>query len=294
MGEFFEALGIVAKVKKDEPMAKHTSFKIGGAAKYFAEIDSLEALKKAMALASEYGVRTMVLGKGSNVLVSDEGIDALVLHMGASFSEIRAEGDEIVALSGASLSKIAQCAYENSLTGFEFAAGIPGSLGGAVYMNAGAYGGQMSDVVTKSSAISPQLEEISVTEHNFGYRTSIYKDSDLIITEARIKLSHGNKGEISEKMNELAKKRREKQPLEYPSAGSVFKRPEGFFAGALIEGAGLKGLKVGGAEVSGKHAGFIVNTGGATANDVKKLIEIIKTKVYEKYNVVLETEIKFI
>ena len=279
MEEFLHKLSLITEVKKDEPMARHTTFKIGGPAKYFVEADSVKTVKEALAAAKEYSVKSYVIGNGSNLLVSDSGIDGLVVMMGNKFSEVRAEGEYIYAEAGAKLSKIARCALSHSLTGFEFAAGIPGSLGGAVYMNAGAYGGEMSGVIAESTAIDEGFNEIAVTEHNFGYR---------------IKLTLGDGENIRETMDSLAARRREKQPLELPSAGSVFKRPEGFYAGALIEGAGLKGETVGGAMVSEKHAGFIVNNGGATAEDVKKLIEIIKTRVYEKYHVLLETEIKFI
>ncbi len=294
MEDFFERLKVTVSAKENEPMSLHTTFRIGGPAKYFAEIGSIEELKAVRRLSDEYKIKTFVVGRGSNLLVSDEGIDGLVLCVGNAFADIYSEGNEIIAGAGASLSKIAQYALKNSLTGFEFAAGIPGSLGGAIYMNAGAYGGEMKDVVKESYAIGASNEALIVTEHFFGYRTSVYKDSGSVITGARLRLEKGDKEQISKTMEELSKKRRDKQPVDMPSAGSVFKRPEGYFAGALIEEAGLKGMKVGGAEVSEKHAGFIVNTGSATADDVKKLIEIIKETVYDKFKVMLETEIRFI
>ncbi len=294
MEEFLQKLGSITEVKKYEPMARHTTFKIGGPAKYFVEADSVKTVKEALMAAREYSVKSYVIGNGSNLLVSDFGIDGLVIMMGNKFSEVRADGEYIYAEAGAKLSKIARCALAHSLTGFEFAAGIPGSIGGAVYMNAGAYGGEMANIIAESTAIDEDFSEITVTEHDFGYRKSIYKDSKKVITGAKIRLTTGDGENIRETMESLAARRREKQPLELPSAGSVFKRPEGFYAGALIEGAGLKGETVGGAMVSEKHAGFIVNKGGATAEDVKKLIEIIKTRVYEKYRVLLDTEIKFI
>lgn len=294
MEEFLHKLGSITEVKKYEPMARHTTFKIGGPAKYFVEADSVKTVKEALMAAREYSVKSYVIGNGSNLLVSDFGIDGLVIMMGNKFSEVRADGEYIYAEAGAKLSKIARCALAHSLTGFEFAAGIPGSIGGAVYMNAGAYGGEMANIIAESTAIDEDFSEITVTEHDFGYRKSIYKDSKKVITGAKIRLTAGDGENIRETMESLAARRREKQPLELPSAGSVFKRPEGFYAGALIEGAGLKGETVGGAMVSEKHAGFIVNKGGATAEDVKKLIEIIKTRVYEKYRVLLDTEIKFI
>ena len=294
MEEFLQKLGSITEVKKYELMARHTTFKIGGPAKYFVEADSVKTVKEALMAAREYSVKSYVIGNGSNLLVSDFGIDGLVIMMGNKFSEVRADGEYIYAEAGAKLSKIAKCALAHSLTGFEFAAGIPGSIGGAVYMNAGAYGGEMANIIAESTAIDEDFSEITVTEHDFGYRKSIYKDSKKVITGAKIRLTTGDGENIRETMESLAARRREKQPLELPSAGSVFKRPEGFYAGALIEGAGLKGETVGGAMVSEKHAGFIVNKGGATAEDVKKLIEIIKTRVYEKYRVLLDTEIKFI
>ena len=294
MEEFLQKLGSITEVKKYEPMARHTTFKIGGPAKYFVEADSVKTVKEALMAAREYSVKSYVIGNGSNLLVSDFGIDGLVIMMGNKFSEVRADGEYIYAEAGAKLSKIARCALAHSLTGFEFAAGIPGSIGGAVYMNAGAYGGEMANIIAESTAIDEDFSEITVTEHDFGYRKSIYKDSKKVITGAKIRLTTGDGENIRETMESLAARRREKQPLELPSAGSVFKRPEGFYAGALIEGAGLKGETVGGAMVSEKHAGFIVNKGGATVEDVKKLIEIIKTRVYEKYRVLLDTEIKFI
>lgn len=294
MEEFLHKLGSITEVKKYEPMARHTTFKIGGPAKYFVEADSVKTVKEALMAAREYSVKSYVIGNGSNLLVSDFGIDGLVIMMGNKFSEVRADGEYIYAEAGAKLSKIAKCALAHSLTGFEFAAGIPGSIGGAVYMNAGAYGGEMANIIAESTAIDEDFSEITVTEHDFGYRQSIYKDSGKVIIGAKIRLTTGDGENIRETMESLAARRREKQPLELPSAGSVFKRPEGFYAGALIEGAGLKGETVGGAMVSEKHAGFIVNKGGATAEDVKKLIEIIKTRVYEKYRVLLDTEIKFI
>lgn len=294
MEQFFRELEKITNVKKDEPMKNHTTFKIGGPAKYFAEPENKEEIKRLIATAKEYDVRVLALGRGSNILVSDDGIDALVIHMGGRFSSVEVCGNVITAASGAPLSKIARCAAENSLEGFCFAAGIPGSLGGALYMNAGAYGGEMKDVVVKSYALDLRLNEKEVTDHNFGYRKSVYRETGDIILGAEIKLEKGDTAKIKAEMSSLAEKRREKQPVDMPSAGSVFKRPEGHFAGALIENAGLKGLCVGDAVVSEKHAGFIVNRGSATADDVKRLIELIEEKVYKAYGVMLEPEIKFI
>lgn len=294
MDAFFRELEKITAVKKNELMSEHTTFKIGGPAKYFAEPKNKEEIKALLSLAKSNSVNVFVLGRGSNVLVSDDGLDALVIHLGDEFSHVTVEENTITASAGAPLSKIARAAMMNSLSGFSFAAGIPGSLGGAVYMNAGAYGGEMKDVVVKSFSLDDELNENEITEHCFGYRKSIYRENGNIILGAQIKLCPGNSDEIKEEMLSLAQKRRDKQPVDMPSAGSVFKRPEGHFAGALIEGAGLKGVRVGGAEVSEKHAGFIVNSANATADDVKRLIALIQESVYDKYTVRLETEIKFI
>ncbi|MBQ2940794.1 MAG: UDP-N-acetylmuramate dehydrogenase [Clostridia bacterium] len=292
MERFFEEISKITKVTENEPMKKHTTFRIGGPARFFAEPSTKEELKALLSESKEFGIAPIVIGRGSNLLVADEGLDTLVISLGERFSEIIVEGNEIYASAGASLSAIAQAALKNSLTGFEFASGIPGSLGGAVYMNAGAYGGEMKDVVVKSFYLDENLCGQECTEHEFSYRKSFYTGKDFIITGAKIVLKEGNAEEIGETMANLAKKRREKQPVTMPSAGSVFKRPEGYFAGALIEEAGLKGCRIGGAEVSTLHAGFIVNAGDATCNDVLKLIEHIQKTIYDKNGVMLETEVK--
>ena len=292
MERFFEELSKITKVTENEPMKKHTTFRIGGPAKFFAEPSTKEELKALLKVAKEKGIKPIIIGRGSNLLVSDEGLPTLVISLGEQFSEIKVEGNEIYADAGASLSAIAQAALKNSLAGFAFASGIPGSLGGAVYMNAGAYGGEMKDVIVESYYLDENLEEKVCTEHDFSYRHSVYTDSNNVITGAKIRLTAGNAAEIGEEMSALAKKRREKQPITMPSAGSVFKRPEGYFAGALIEGASLKGFSIGGAEVSELHAGFIVNKGDATCKDVCDLISHIQKTVYEKDGVMLEPEIK--
>ena len=292
MKRFFEEISKITKVTENEPMKKHTTFRIGGPARFFAEPSTKEELKTLLSESKEFGIAPIVIGRGSNLLVADEGLDTLVISLGERFSEIIVEGNGIYASAGASLSAIAQAALKNSLTGFEFASGIPGSLGGAVYMNAGAYGGEMKDVVVKSFYLDENLCEQECTEQEFSYRKSFYTGKDFIITGAKILLKEGNAEEIGETMANLAKKRREKQPVTMPSAGSVFKRPEGYFAGALIEEAGLKGCRIGGAEVSTLHAGFIVNAGDATCNDVLKLIEHIQKTIYDKNGVMLETEVK--
>ncbi len=292
MERFFEKIAAITKVTENEPMKKHTTFRIGGPARYFAEPSSKNELAELIKAAKEEGIKPIIIGRGSNLLVSDDGLDTLVISLGERFSEIKVDGTEIYADAGASLSAIAQAALKNSLSGFAFASGIPGSLGGAVYMNAGAYGGEMKDIIVESTYLDEDLNEKVLTEHEFAYRHSFYTDKNYVITGAKIRLSEGDAAQIGEEMAVLAKKRREKQPVTMPSAGSVFKRPEGYFAGALIEGANLKGFSIGGAEVSELHAGFIVNKGDATCKDVCDLIAHIQKTVYEKDGVVLETEVK--
>lgn len=278
-------------IRKNEPMSAHTSFRIGGPAKFFLEAKSQDSVIRALDLLGAFHIRPFVFGSGTNLLVSDSGIDGFVLKI--SCSKIITVGTDIYAEAGASLAAVSHIAFKNSLTGFEFAHGIPGSVGGAVFMNAGAYGGEMCDVVTKSVYVGGNdVSEIIGDAHKFGYRTSVYRESPShTILLAVISLSHGNAQEISEKISELAAKRRLKQPLDLPSAGSVFKRPAGNYAGALIENCGLKGYSIGGAAVSDKHAGFIVNLGGATCEDVKRLIEHIKNEVFKSSGIELECEI---
>lgn len=284
----------ITKVTENEPMKNHTSFRIGGPAHYFAEPANEEELSALIQSAKKLSVPYVIVGRGSNLLVRDKGIDALVVHLGDRFSSVNICGSEITAQSGTSLAVLAKEACAASLTGLEFAAGIPGSLGGAVYMNAGAYGGEMKDVVLESTYLDEEGMLHTMREHAFDYRRSVYMGTSWIITSARLALSVGDEEDIREKMAVFAQKRREKQPLTQPSAGSVFKRPEGHFAGALIEQAGLKGVSVGGAMVSEKHAGFIVNTGKATCDDVLRLIDKIQKAVKEMSGILLEPEIKLV
>ena len=282
-------------IKENVPMSKLTTFRTGGNADVVIFPRTVQELKDVVKLFFDAKIPYYVLGNGSNLLVSDNGIKKPVICIGKDFSKIEVFDDCISANTGAFLSAIAKKAADASLTGFEFAAGIPGTLGGALIMNAGAYGGEMKDVVEAVSFIDPSGEEyiVSGEEMEFSYRKSALSDTECIITGATIKLKHGNKEEIDAKMAELSAKRREKQPLEYASAGSTFKRPEGYFAGALIENSGLKGKTIGGAKVSEKHAGFIINKGDATTKDICDLIEYVKETVYEKHGVMLETEVKF-
>ncbi len=282
-------------VKKDEPMSKHVSFKCGGNAAFFAAPENREQLCSLVGALSENGEKYFVMGNGSNLLVSDSGYDGVVICLGAKFSEIRAVDEEIVANAGALLSRIASVALKNSLAGFEFASGIPGSLGGAVVMNAGAYGGEMKDVVVQTEYVSKngEIRTFSGDEHGFSYRHSNFEDGDAVIC-SRIKLKRGNEAEIRALMNDFNSRRREKQPLEYPSAGSTFKRPEGYFAAKLIDDAGLRGAKCGGAMVSEKHCGFVINYDNATSGDVYNLMQHVEKEVFEKFGVELHPEVRLL
>lgn len=291
--EFCKAEKIEYKI--NEPMQKHTSFKIGGPADYFVTVASVAELQKTLLKLNELKVPFFIIGKGSNLLVSDKGIDGVVISL-SLIDDISVENGIISAGAGASLAAVCIAAVENSLTNLEFAYGIPASVGGAVYMNAGAYGGEMADVVLKAEYVNykGEIGEISAKDMALGYRTSIFKKSDKIITRVYFKLSNGDKSEIRALMDDFLSRRKTKQPLEYPSAGSTFKRPEGYFAGALIEKNNLKGVSVGGAMVSEKHAGFVINYGNATCEDVKKLMEHIKETVLKADSVTLQPEVIFV
>ncbi len=289
------AVEIGCKALRNEPMAKYTSFKIGGPAEVFLAPDSPQQLALSVQEAKKLGVPVTVLGNGSNLLVADEGIHGAVIHMDQGFQWLRMVSEtEIECAAGVPLKRLCLFALEHSLTGLEFAYGIPGSAGGAAFMNAGAYGGEMKDVLTACTHIAPDgtLGRLEKSVLGLSYRHSAYSDNSCIITALLLKLQKGNPEEIAQKHKELMGRRREKQPLEYPSAGSVFKRPEGYFAGTLIEQCGLKGRVVGGAQVSQKHAGFIINTGGATCADVLSLIALIQEEVFRKTGVRLEPEIR--
>lgn len=283
------------KVLKNEPMCTHTTFKVGGKASVFVIPSCEEDVVSCIKILKELEVDFFILGNGSNILVSDKGYDGVVIYMGKNMSDIFVDGEKITAQSGALLSKVASVAFLNSLSGFEFASGIPGSIGGAVYMNAGAYGGSMSDVVVKTRYVDNDgnIKEIIGENHNFSYRHSIFCDGGTVLS-AEIMLKSGNKEEIKEEMARLNKQRKEKQPLEYPSAGSTFKRPEGHFAGKLIQDAGLGGFSMGGAQVSSKHCGFIINKDNATCEDILSLIAHVQKVVFEKYGVELTPEIKML
>ena len=283
------------KIKTNVPMSENTTFKTGGNADIIVYPTTLREIKDVVEFFYECKTDYYVLGNGSNLLVSDEGIKKPIICLGHNFSSIDIFEDCITAKSGAFLSAIAKKAAEESLTGFEFAAGIPGTLGGALMMNAGAYGGEMKDVVEAVSFLDSTGKEyvVSGEEMEFSYRKSALSDTDCISTGATLKLQYGNKDEINAKMADLAARRREKQPLEYPSAGSTFKRPTGYFAGTLIESCELKGKSFGGAQVSEKHAGFIINKNNATTDDICNLINYVRDTVYQKHGVMLETEVKY-
>ncbi|MBQ5320682.1 MAG: UDP-N-acetylmuramate dehydrogenase [Oscillospiraceae bacterium] len=282
--------------KENEPLSAHTSFKVGGRAKYFVMPDTEEKLSQLLCYLNSSKEQFFFLGNGSNVLALDEGFDGVIIKLSGEFENLKTEENGIIAGSAVSLKKLTISAKENSFTGLEFAYGIPGTVGGAVYMNAGAYGGEIKDVVAEVRAMdmNGNVKMFSDSELKLSYRKSVFQENNMIIISARFLLEKGNKEEIAEKMNTLLNKRKEKQPLEYPSAGSTFKRPEGYFAAALIEECSLKGESVGGAEVSEKHSGFIINKGSATAADILALIEKVKAVVLEKKGVKLETEIEIL
>ncbi len=279
-----------------EPMAGHTTFRIGGPADCFVKLQSEDELKNVQRYLKMVEVPFYVLGNGSNLLVSDAGYKGVILQIAGEMSEITVDGEVIRAQAGASMIRVARVAMEHGLTGFEFASGIPGTIGGGVMMNAGAYGGEMSQVVSMVKVVDRDGEVLELDNETmeFGYRTSTIKNNHFTVTEVTFRLKKGNRDEIKAKMDELKVKRVEKQPLEYPSAGSTFKRPEGYFAGQLIMEAGLKGFQVGGAKVSEKHCGFVINAGNATAQDVRDLIVQVQEKVKDKFNVDLETEVIFL
>ena len=282
-------------IRTEEPMSKHTTFRIGGAAEVFAAPDARE-LPQLLAMAKGADVPVTVIGNGSNLLVGDRGIAGLVIEIGERMSEVRIEGTILVAGAGALLSKAAQTAAAAGLGGLEFAAGIPGSVGGAVVMNAGAYGGEMKNVLQSVKVLTEEGELLSLAaaELELGYRHSCVPERKYIVVEATMELSAKPEEEIRACMAELRAKRAEKQPLEYPSAGSTFKRPEGYFAGKLIMDAGLRGYTVGGAQVSEKHCGFVINKGDATAADVRQLMQDVHDRVKEQFDVELEPEVKMI
>ena len=286
-----------ATVIKDAPMKKYTSFKCGGNASVLVIPDCVDSLKKIIDFCNSQNTKPLIIGNGSNLLVTDNGINGVVIKIGSDISKIELLDETTIRCeAGASLKSLCMFALENSLSGLEFAYGIPGTLGGAVYMNAGAYGGEMKDVLFSTTHIDldGNIGELFQEDLNLRYRGSAYTDNNYTIVSAVMKLKKADKKDIKEAMDDKLQKRKEKQPLEYGSAGSTFKRPTGFFAGALIEQSGLKGYTVGGAQVSEKHAGFVINKNNATATDVINLIRDVQKIVFEKHGVMLETEVKII
>lgn len=293
--EFSNILG-EEQVVCDEPMKKHTTFRIGGNADFFLCPNSPHQVAQIIEVCKEREVPYFIIGNGSNLLVSDKGYRGAIIQLYKNMNESRIEGEQIVAQAGCLLSSLSKQAMDASLTGMEFAGGIPGTLGGAVVMNAGAYGGELKDILEEVTVLTPdgEIKRIPSEKLEMGYRTSIVKTADYIVLEAVIRLQKGDKEEIRGKMRQLSEQRTGKQPLDYPSAGSTFKRPEGYFAGKLIMESGMRGYRVGGAQVSEKHCGFVINTGDATAADVVQLMKDVANKVKEDTGVTLEPEVKFL
>ncbi|WP_340390473.1 UDP-N-acetylmuramate dehydrogenase [Paenibacillus sp. FSL E2-0151] len=283
------------KVKFNEPLKNHTFIKIGGNADILIHPTTIDEITKIVEIANLHQLPLTVIGKGSNVIIKDGGIRGVTISL-SHFDQIKVNEESMIAQSGVDIIDVSRLALEHSLTGLEFACGIPGSTGGALYMNAGAYGGQIADVVERATVITKDgaVLEIPREEMKFGYRNSLFKMDHYIILEAEFGLKKGNKEDIASKMKELTFLRESKQPLEFPSCGSVFKRPEGHFAGKLIQDCNLQGTRIGGAEISMKHAGFIVNVDHATAQDYMDLIQFIQKKVYDTFQVELETEVIFL
>ena len=283
-------------ISLQEPMAGHTTFRIGGPADCFLQLENAEQLKNLRRYLGMAGVPFFVLGNGSNLLVNDSGYRGVILQIGQKMSNIAVEGCRIVAQAGATMAQVARAAMEHGLSGLEFASGIPGTVGGGVVMNAGAYGGEMKQIVKMVRVMDKEGEILTLDNDTmeFGYRTSIIRNRPFIVLGVVLKLTPGNRDEISAKMEELMKQRKSKQPLEYPSAGSTFKRPEGYYAGKLIMDAGLRGYRIGGAQVSEKHCGFVINSGGASAADIREVIEEVQERVRDRFHVRLEPEVIFL
>lgn len=285
-----------ADILREEPMSSHTTFRVGGEAEVFINIQSTEQLQKLIPYFNEVGIPYFIMGNGSNLLVGDKGYRGVILRLGSRMNGIRLDGNRLTVQAGALMSQIARTACEHSLTGFEFASGIPGTIGGGVVMNAGAYDGELKQVISCVRVMNGEGEllELSNADMEFGYRTSVIKKRPFIVVEAELVLAPGRQEEIAAKMEELNGRRRQKQPLEYPSAGSTFKRPEGYFAGKLIMDAGLRGYSVGGACVSEKHCGFVINKNHASAADVAEVIAEVQERVKDRFGVTLETEVIFL
>ena len=291
-----ELKNICCTVLLNEPMSLHTSFRTGGPAEVFIKAESTENIISAIDIAKKYNKQYIITGNGSNILVKDGGIDGIVINIGNEMSKIKCDGTKIYAQAGAMLSALATAAADEELTGLEFASGIPGTVGGAVFMNAGAYDGEIKDVIEYADVIDSEgnTHRLIKDELELSYRHSVIAEKNMIVVGAMFNLNKGIKKNITDKMADFAKRRRDKQPLNYPSAGSTFKRPEGYFAGKLIEDSGLKGKTVGGAQVSEKHAGFVVNIGNATSSDIIALMDGCIETVYNKFGVKLEPEVRIL
>lgn len=297
MSDFFSDAVLIlgtAGIKKDEALSRYTTFKIGGKADYIAEPQNATQITELIKLCKKYQIPFFILGNGSNMLVSDQGYRGLIIHILTEMNQITISANKITAQAGAGLIKVTHVAKEHGLTGLEFASGIPGTVGGAIYMNAGAYGGEMQQVVSSVKVLDMDgnIYHIDGKDMQFSYRHSIVQEKQLVVLEAVFVLQKGDKAVIEENMQNLSELRRSKQPLEYPSAGSTFKRPEGYFAGKLIMDAGLRGVSVGDAQVAEKHCGFVINKGDATAKDVMDLIGLVQEEVQKQFGVWLETEVK--
>lgn len=294
LAQALRGLGAGTLLEK-EPMARHTTFRVGGEADLLFFPEGKDAVLQALKLAQELSVPAMVIGNGSNLIVGDRGIRGLVIVLGEAFAQISVEDNIVIAQAGAMLSRVSAAAQENGLAGLEFASGIPGTLGGGCAMNAGAYGGELKDVLVWADVLlNGEIHRLSVAQMEMGYRTTMPLREGGVVLQACFELQKDDPEAILARMKELNARRRDKQPLNFPSAGSIFKRPTGYFAGGLIEQCGLKGYTVGGAQVSQKHAGFIVNVGGATARDITDLIVHIQKTVLEQTGVTLETEARII
>ena len=280
-------------ILKNEPMSRHTTFCVGGEAEAFLRIRNKEQLEKLIPYFKLAELPYFVIGNGSNLLVGDKGYHGIILYLGDGMDQIQVDGNRLTIQAGCLMSRIAREACEHALTGFEFASGIPGSIGGGVVMNAGAYDGELGQIVTKVWVMNEEGEILVLNNQDmeFGYRTSVIKKRPFIVVQVEMELQPGNQEEIAAKMTELNRRRRDKQPLQYPSAGSTFKRPQGYFAGKLIMDAGLRGYSIGGACVSEKHCGFIINKNHASAADVAEVICEVQERVKEKFGVTLETEV---
>ena len=296
MYDYIEKIIPKERLLFNEPMSRHTTFRVGGEAQCMVRIEKEDELIKLVPYLNQLGQEYFILGNGSNLLVGDKGYRGIIIKIGEGMNEISIENNRIIVQAGALLAQTSVAARDAGLTGMEFAVGIPGSVGGGIVMNAGAYGGEMKQI-TESVKVMDKEGKILILDNDtmeFGYRTSIIKNRPFIVLEVVLHLQTGNKEEIKQKMDELIEKRRSKQPIGYPSAGSTFKRPEGYFAGKLIMDAGMRGYNIGGARVSDKHCGFIINTGTATAADIREVIEEVQERVKERFQVTLEPEVIFL